>query len=144
MPGVCIIRINTLPLSALFLQRLGCSVARAMTLGRSVIFYSLAREAVNAAASATSPGIVIHGKNFPEAGKLGLPEARDKKIKSTVRHLGIEVDEVLHRSVEPREMPGVVAMAADDRGVIYEGGFGVRRLGGVQPMTLDRLFHPRQ
>jgi len=35
-------------------------------------------------------------------------------------------------------------MAADDRGVIYEGGFGVRRLGGVPPMTLDGLFHPSQ
>ena len=41
-------------------------------------------------------------------------------------------------------MPGVVAMAADDRGAIDEGAFGVRRLGGVQPMTRDRRFHPSQ
>lgn len=37
-------------------------------------------------------------------------------------------------------MPGVVAMAANDRGVIYEGAFGVRRLYCAEPMTLDTLF----
>src|SRR5208282_3407748 len=49
-------------------------------------------------------------------------------------------DEVLRRSVEMREVPGVVAMASNDRGVIYEGAFGARRLGGTEPMTLDTLF----
>src|SRR5271166_2864403 len=49
-------------------------------------------------------------------------------------------DEVLRRSVEMREVPGVVAMASNDHGVIYEGAFGARRLGGAEPMTLDNLF----
>jgi len=49
-------------------------------------------------------------------------------------------DEVLRRSVEMREVPGVFAMVSNDRGVIYEGAFGARRLGGTEPMTLDTLF----
>jgi CubicO group peptidase (beta-lactamase class C family) len=50
------------------------------------------------------------------------------------------LDEVLCHSVEAREVPGIVAMAANDRGVIYEGAFGARRLGGGERMTLDTLF----
>jgi methyl acetate hydrolase len=37
-------------------------------------------------------------------------------------------------------VPGVVAMAADAGGKIYEGAFGVRRLGGAAAMTLDTVF----
>jgi methyl acetate hydrolase len=50
------------------------------------------------------------------------------------------LDEVLRRSVEAREVPGVVAMVANDGDVIYESAFGVRRLDGVEPMALDTLF----
>ena len=50
------------------------------------------------------------------------------------------LDEVLRRSVEAREVPGVVAMVANDGDVIYESAFGVRRLDGAEPMALDTLF----
>ena len=50
------------------------------------------------------------------------------------------LDKVLRRSVEAREVPGVVAMVANDLDVIYESAFGVRRLDGVELMTLDTLF----
>jgi CubicO group peptidase (beta-lactamase class C family) len=53
---------------------------------------------------------------------------------------GEAIDEVLRRAVDRQEAPGVVAMAANDRGVIYEGAFGVRRLGDVRTMTLDTVF----
>jgi CubicO group peptidase (beta-lactamase class C family) len=36
-------------------------------------------------------------------------------------------------------MPGIVAMAATDRGVLYEGAFGRRELGKDAPMTLDTV-----
>ena len=36
-------------------------------------------------------------------------------------------------------MPGVVAVAATDHGVIYEGAFGKRELGKDAPMTLDTV-----
>ena len=50
------------------------------------------------------------------------------------------IDEILRAVVEAKEVPGVVAMAATDRGPIYQGAFGTRVLGGGAAMTLDTLF----
>jgi methyl acetate hydrolase len=47
------------------------------------------------------------------------------------------VDQVLERSVIAGEVPGVVAMAADDGGVVYAGAFGKREVGQATEMTLD-------
>lgn len=47
------------------------------------------------------------------------------------------VDQVLERAVASGEVPGVVALAADDGGIIYEGAFGKRTLGQETDMTLD-------
>jgi CubicO group peptidase (beta-lactamase class C family) len=51
-----------------------------------------------------------------------------------------QIDLTLRRAVEAREVPGVVALAACDRGSIYEGAFGVRDLGAGGAMTLDSVF----
>lgn len=50
-------------------------------------------------------------------------------------------DAILQKAVsgEPN-IPGVVAMVTDRRGVRYEGSAGVRRLGDPQPMTADSVF----
>jgi methyl acetate hydrolase len=53
---------------------------------------------------------------------------------------GSEIDAVLRRAVEAGEVPGVVALAATDRGVLYEGAFGVRDLASGPAMTLDTIF----
>jgi CubicO group peptidase (beta-lactamase class C family) len=49
------------------------------------------------------------------------------------------VDQVLRKAVETKEVPGVMAMAATDKGVIYEGAFGKRELGKDASMTLDSV-----
>ena len=49
------------------------------------------------------------------------------------------VDQLLERAVEAGDAPGVVAMAADESGVIYEGAFGKRALGGEADMSLDTV-----
>src|SRR5450631_1552320 len=59
---------------------------------------------------------------------------------SSMERRGKAIDEVLRRAADEQEVPGAVAMAADHRGVIYEGAFGVRRLGDAQAMTLDTVF----
>jgi methyl acetate hydrolase len=51
-----------------------------------------------------------------------------------------QIDEVLRGAAEAGEVPGVVAMAANDKGPIYEGAFGVRDLGTGAGMTLDTVF----
>jgi methyl acetate hydrolase len=48
------------------------------------------------------------------------------------------IDKVLRKPIEV--IPGVVAVAADDRGVIYEGAFGRRAVDKSEPMTLDSVF----
>src|SRR5256884_9103573 len=49
------------------------------------------------------------------------------------------VDPSFQQAVESKKMPGVVAMAATDKGVLYEGAFGRRELGKDAPMSLDTV-----
>ncbi len=50
------------------------------------------------------------------------------------------IDGVLRQAVEAKEVPGVVAMAATDKGLLYEGAFGTRVLDNGPAMTLDTVF----
>src|SRR5215471_10793890 len=50
------------------------------------------------------------------------------------------IDSVLRQATDAREVPGVVAMAATDKGVLYEGAFGVRALDKAPAMTMDSVF----
>jgi CubicO group peptidase (beta-lactamase class C family) len=49
------------------------------------------------------------------------------------------IDAAFRQAVESKAMPGIVAMAATDTGVVYEGAFGKRELGKDAPMTLDTV-----
>ena len=52
-----------------------------------------------------------------------------------------KIDPVLKQAVDATEVPGVVAMAATDKGVLYEGAFGPRALeAGAPSMSLDTVF----
>ena len=51
-----------------------------------------------------------------------------------------KIDAVLRRAVEAGDVPGVVATAATDRGVFYEGAFGQRDIAGGSAMTCDAIF----
>ncbi len=53
--------------------------------------------------------------------------------------VGTDADRVLEQAVAAGEVPGVVALAADDGGVIYEGAFGKRTLGQDAPMAPDTV-----
>jgi Beta-lactamase len=50
------------------------------------------------------------------------------------------IDQALTEAVKSGRVPGVVAMAANDKGMIYSGAFGVRSLGQSQAMTIDSVF----
>jgi methyl acetate hydrolase len=50
------------------------------------------------------------------------------------------IDKVLRKSIEAGLIPGVVAVAANDRGIVYEGAFGRRAVDQPEPMTLDSVF----
>lgn len=51
-----------------------------------------------------------------------------------------EIDQVLRQASDAKDIPGVVAMAATGKEVIYQGAFGQRDLGKVDPMTTDSVF----
>jgi methyl acetate hydrolase len=51
-----------------------------------------------------------------------------------------EIDAVLQAKVAAREIPGVVAMAANERSVVYEGAFGFRNMATATPMSSDTIF----
>ena len=51
-----------------------------------------------------------------------------------------QIDAVLRRAADTKEVPGVVAVAANDKGVIYEGAFGTRDLAKGPAMTVDTIF----
>jgi methyl acetate hydrolase len=50
------------------------------------------------------------------------------------------IDAVLNGAVSSGDVPGVVALAADDKGVVYEGAFGKRNLATGAAMTADTVF----
>lgn len=49
------------------------------------------------------------------------------------------IADVLKNSVEAGDVPGVIAVAADENGVFFEGAFGQRSLGGPTPMSADTI-----
>jgi methyl acetate hydrolase len=50
------------------------------------------------------------------------------------------IDDAFRRAVAAGDVPGVVAIAATDKGVVYEGAFGVRDLADGEAMTHDTVF----
>src|SRR5216683_7077334 len=81
-----------------------------------------------ALAAAASVGVVTttRGRRAEAQENAALPRAR--------------IDGVLRQVVDARDVPGVVAMAATDKGLLYEGAFGTRVLDNGPAMTLDTVF----
>ncbi|MCC7366898.1 MAG: beta-lactamase family protein [Chloroflexi bacterium] len=50
------------------------------------------------------------------------------------------MDDVLGQAVDAGQVPGVVALAADEHGETYAGAFGSREAGGDVAMSLDTVF----
>jgi methyl acetate hydrolase len=50
------------------------------------------------------------------------------------------IDHALRQAVEDGAVPGIVAVAADANGVIYEGAFGKRAVPSGAAMTIDTVF----
>jgi methyl acetate hydrolase len=50
------------------------------------------------------------------------------------------IDRVLQRATDAGDVPGVVAIVANDRDIIYEGAFGRQNLNAAVPMTVDTVF----
>src|ERR1700726_803485 len=51
-----------------------------------------------------------------------------------------EIDRTLQATVCAREIPGVVAMAANEQSVVYESAFGFRDMAAASRMSTDTVF----
>src|SRR3981081_3683250 len=51
-----------------------------------------------------------------------------------------QIDQMLRQKSDAKEIPGVVAVAADSNGVIYHGAYGQRDLAKDDAMTVDSVF----
>lgn len=50
------------------------------------------------------------------------------------------IDAALRGAVERKDVPGVVALVADRKGVLYQGAFGVADVATGRPVTFDSMF----
>jgi CubicO group peptidase (beta-lactamase class C family) len=50
------------------------------------------------------------------------------------------LDTILKSAIDAGDAPGVVAMAATDRSIIYQGAFGPRSIGAAAKMSPDTVF----
>src|SRR5258708_5699432 len=53
---------------------------------------------------------------------------------------GALIDQRLREAVDRKDVPGVVALVPDRKGVIYQGAFGVADVATGRPLTPDALF----
>jgi methyl acetate hydrolase len=74
------------------------------------------------------------------AASIGLATTRRAAAQEGSAAAKARIDGVLRQAVDAKEVPGVVAMAATDKGVLYEGAFGTRDLAKGPAMTLDTVF----
>jgi CubicO group peptidase (beta-lactamase class C family) len=51
-----------------------------------------------------------------------------------------QIDEALRQAVDAKTVPGIVAIAATDRGIVYEGAFGKRDMANGPDITPDTVF----
>ena len=70
------------------------------------------------------------------ARRIDAADARDPSYAERLS----EVDTLLQNAVTSGDVPGIVAMVATDRGILYEGVFGTRDIGKGPNMTRDTVF----
>ena len=73
-------------------------------------------------------------------GAVHAPIARAKAPSGPAFGTLSHIDSMLRAATRAAEVPGVVALAATDDGIVYEGIFGQRRLHEAPAMTRDTVF----
>jgi methyl acetate hydrolase len=78
--------------------------------------------------------ILASAGTIPAAPLTGTAASLNKPAHSE------EIDRALQAGVSAREIPGVVAMAANEQSVVYEGAFGFRDMTAASRMSTDTVF----
>jgi methyl acetate hydrolase len=71
-----------------------------------------------------------------------IPSAPFSGVAAPLRPLSHngDIDAALQAGVDAADVPGVVAMAATERSVVYQGAFGVRNMATAAKMSNDTVF----
>jgi methyl acetate hydrolase len=73
------------------------------------------------------------------AAMAGVPQVRGTPPPRKLSPTG-GIDAILQSGAKARSVPGVVAMAATNEAVIYQGAFGVRAMNASAAMSTDTVF----
>jgi methyl acetate hydrolase len=71
---------------------------------------------------------------IPAAPSTGIAASLNKPARVE------QIDKALQARVSAREIPGIVAMAANEQSVVYEGAFGFRDMAAASRMSTDTIF----
>jgi CubicO group peptidase (beta-lactamase class C family) len=94
-----------------------------------------ARALIRFLASSEAAG-TVRASGLEPLGSLGAQQpARASPSSATAA-----IDKVLADAVARGDIPGVVAMVTDRRGIVYQGAFGVADTGTRRPITVDTVF----
>jgi methyl acetate hydrolase len=69
----------------------------------------------------------------------GIPAAAEHAKPASKSALQ-RVDQILHHATESKAVPGIVALAATDSGILYKGAFGGRDMAKGPEITPDTVF----
>jgi methyl acetate hydrolase len=84
--------------------------------------------------------VLLRTMAFASAGAIVSTSFRSAAGPFRVPSREGQVDAVLQAKVDAAKIPGVVAMAATERSVVYEGAFGVRNTSTAAKMSTDTVF----
>jgi methyl acetate hydrolase len=91
------------------------------------------REVLKAASVIAAAAPVVRLAGAPTTARAATPAAGQKAALATI-------DAAFRAAVDAKKVAGVVAIAATDKGVIYEGAIGRRDMDKGPDMTPDTLF----
>src|SRR5262245_14646718 len=80
----------------------------------------------------TIAAVLVIPMTFALAGAVA--QAQDRTRASAL------IDQKLREAVERKQVPGVVALVTDRKGVVYQGAFGVADVTTGRALTADALF----
>src|SRR6516162_3764993 len=84
--------------------------------------------------------VLMAAGSLPAAHALLRASARGEEAEKLRSASLAQIDAAFRDATRTQRVPGVVAMAATDNGIIYEGAFGSRHLGQASAMSYDTVF----
>ena len=83
---------------------------------------------------------VATGATAASAALVNSPRRAAAAVSPGQKSALVGIDDAFQKAVDGKRVPGVVAMAATDKGIIYDTAIGYRDVDSGRRMTLDTVF----